>query len=152
VDLAGNRSTQGTVVHLVHDGFDPPLDRAFTLAAAPASCDMGDGLACLWLGKQVRYGVGVPEDEDKAQALYQKACDAGEPRGCEFLAEALGARSDGVGPRPDGLPGTPRPPGPHAAETTVLLRRALELHEARCSKNVAPSCLALASMYVDGRG
>jgi hypothetical protein len=33
-------------------------------------------------------GTGVPEDRDKAEALYRKACDAGDSSSCDALKVA----------------------------------------------------------------
>jgi uncharacterized protein len=50
----------------------------------------GDAKACLNLGRSHDEGLGVPQDHEKANALYKKACDGGEMSGCINLGRSHG--------------------------------------------------------------
>lgn len=52
-------------------------------------CDANDGEACKRLGSMYLYHVGVPEDDDKATALYAKACNLGNALGCDLAGEEV---------------------------------------------------------------
>lgn len=55
------------------------------LSLIEVGCAKGNQRGCAVLG-QIRYfGWGTPKDIDQARTTWQKACDAGEPRGCYFL-------------------------------------------------------------------
>jgi TPR repeat protein len=49
------------------------------------ACDGGDAWSCGRLGARHERGEGVPRDEARAAALYQKACDAADPYACAGL-------------------------------------------------------------------
>lgn len=49
-------------------------------------CDGGDQKACVVLGVFAAIGYGVPRNQQRADLLFRKACTAGEPEGCGFLA------------------------------------------------------------------
>ncbi len=52
-------------------------------------CEAGVGAACTTLGRLYHSGQGLPEDEDKALALYQQGCESGSITGC-LLVETEG--------------------------------------------------------------
>lgn len=45
-------------------------------------CDSGVFASCADLGRMYQYGRGVARDQQRAVALYRKACDAGHLGGC----------------------------------------------------------------------
>lgn len=49
------------------------------------ACDMNFAEACYYLGTLVRYGDGVPKDEDAGRDLYEKACVGGYARACSAV-------------------------------------------------------------------
>ena len=53
---------------------------------AQAACDAKNAAACVGLGSMYDAGFGVEQDSARAAALYQLACDGGEPRGCSSYA------------------------------------------------------------------
>jgi hypothetical protein len=55
-------------------------DRVAAIRDLGIACDLGDGLACAWLGDL--YDGGDPRDEVRARVQYARACERGEPRGC----------------------------------------------------------------------
>ena len=50
------------------------------------ACNRDAGM-CMPLGFLYREGRGVPKDATRALALYMRACDGGETKACETLAE-----------------------------------------------------------------
>lgn len=56
----------------------------FTMRLA---CSIGDDTACATLGYRYLNGFGVPQDLEKAQALFRDACDAEAAKGCRLYAE-----------------------------------------------------------------
>lgn len=68
----------------------PSADEPRALAT---SCDSGDAPSCARLGVLYAKGAGVPVDEDRAEELYRKACDASDLQGCINAAQRLGLRS-----------------------------------------------------------
>ena len=69
---------------------------ALALGARPATaqdpaqlaraCDTGDAAACSTLGFLHEVGGGVPQDLERAAALYERACGGGIAAGCHSLA------------------------------------------------------------------
>ena len=51
------------------------------------ACKLGDGEACHRLGDAYAKGVGVPQNEPRASALYRQACDADVKAACTALEE-----------------------------------------------------------------
>ena len=70
----------------------PPPAPLVTPPAAPdchepgvclARCEGGETSVCVVLGSMYENGIGVPADRAKASAAYKRACEQGDPRGCE---------------------------------------------------------------------
>ena len=80
-----------------------------------------------WLYKE---GSVVPKDDKQAVAFYQRACDAGDTRGCIFLAHM---HRDGRGLTKDD-------------------KQAVALYQRACDAGDTRGCSFLADMYSDGRG
>jgi TPR repeat protein len=57
------------------------------LTACTAQCDKGDAASCFNAAYMYDTGKGADQDDDKANALYDKACSAGFPRACTQLAQ-----------------------------------------------------------------
>src|SRR5262245_50807191 len=51
-------------------------------AACDGLCARGQLSGCLLLGTLYTEGIGVPRDPARARALYERACDGGEPLAC----------------------------------------------------------------------
>ena len=51
------------------------------ISAVRKTCDGGSPAACLELGMLYQRGQGVAKDEAAADAMFQRACDGGEPLG-----------------------------------------------------------------------
>jgi TPR repeat protein len=60
------------------------------LAACTAQCDKGDAASCFNAAYMYDTGKGADHDDDKANALYDKACSADFPRACAQLAQYWG--------------------------------------------------------------
>ncbi len=56
-------------------------------ASCTQQCDKGHGGSCNNLGVMATRGDGVPKDPKRAEALFEKACAAGEPNGCVNRAQ-----------------------------------------------------------------
>jgi hypothetical protein len=56
-----------------------------------ASCNAGIPRACGALGNLYINGWGTTKDKDKARALWEKACDGGDGRGCDMMGTFLTA-------------------------------------------------------------
>jgi TPR repeat protein len=65
---------------------------AEAIAAWRKAADKGSSAAMVELGVMYGTGAGVAKDEDQARALFQRAAEAGNPRGVSNLA-ALGGGS-----------------------------------------------------------
>lgn len=59
------------------------------------SCRLGDPVSCSMLGVASELGLGVQRDLRRAAALYRRACESGNARGCANLGELL---LQGAGP------------------------------------------------------
>ena len=57
------------------------------------ACDQGVGAGCTLLGTLYHRGEAMPEDEDKALALYDQGCQTGSITGCLY-AEMYGPEFD----------------------------------------------------------
>jgi TPR repeat protein len=55
--------------------------------AAKLACMRGDASGCLLAGEILYEGRGVAPDEQQALALLQRACDGGEARACDIVAQ-----------------------------------------------------------------
>jgi uncharacterized protein len=67
-------------------GFFTPTNEE-TIDLFRKACKLGDGEACHHLGDAYAKGVGVPQNEPRASALYQQACDASVKAACTALEE-----------------------------------------------------------------
>jgi TPR repeat protein len=68
---------------------DQPQAMVLFLAAFDAArlaCLRGDGSGCLLAGEILYDGRGVKEDDDQAVAYFHRACDDGEPKGCDLAS------------------------------------------------------------------
>ena len=65
----------------------PQLETA-RFGEVSAGCLRGVQAACVDLGRYYEEGNGVRVDAERARALYQNACDAGQQRGCAHLGLA----------------------------------------------------------------
>ena len=50
----------------------------------------------VYLGAMYEKGKGVAKDQEKAVALYQRACDKGDAAGCANLGEIVGKKKAGA--------------------------------------------------------
>ena len=57
---------------------------ATTLETHKKSCDQGAANACIQLGVIYADGSGVERDNQKALALFSKACEMGDAVGCRY--------------------------------------------------------------------
>ncbi len=60
------------------------------LPGCTAQCDKGDAASCFNAAYMYDNGKGVDKDDDKANVLYDKACNADFPRACAQLAQYWG--------------------------------------------------------------
>ena len=58
------------------------VDLADAVAQFDKACDMGLLTACVNEGALILVGQGGPRDRTRAQGLFQRACDGGDPGGC----------------------------------------------------------------------
>ncbi|MGO8995748.1 MAG: tetratricopeptide repeat protein [Polyangiaceae bacterium] len=49
------------------------------------ACRRGDGHGCLMAGELLLQGQVTSSDETEELAMFQAACDKGEPRGCDYV-------------------------------------------------------------------
>lgn len=56
------------------------------------SCDLGFAQGCHLLGSMYHRGAGVDRDDVRAEALFRRACHAGDAVGCEELENMRRAR------------------------------------------------------------
>jgi hypothetical protein len=50
------------------------------------ACRRGDGHGCLMAGELLLQGQVTTSDENEELAMFQAACEKGEPRGCDYAA------------------------------------------------------------------
>jgi uncharacterized protein len=91
------------------------------------SCDRGDSFSCYLLGLQYKGGYGHPEDQARARALFERACEMGSPNACGHLASWQSH---------------------DAAKSDWPRLRALSTKA--CEGGYAPSCVDLGFMYSTG--
>lgn len=94
-------------------------------------CELGEWKSCTGLGEYLHTGrEGVNPDAKRAWGLFEKACRAEEPEGCERLLQLY----------PPGTPGLPTP-----SALLALYRRG-------CDEGRLPSCFALGlALWQPGR-
>jgi hypothetical protein len=51
------------------------------------ACDDGDGTACWKLGRLYIRGEQVQQATDRAEKLFERACDLGDQAGCNYVAK-----------------------------------------------------------------
>lgn len=93
-----------------------------------ATCEAGQPAACSRLATILRSGLGVPVDECRAAALFERACTGGGAEGCVGLAlmyeNGLCVEQDGV--------------------------RAVALYEKACTGGAGMGCKSLGDLYEAG--
>jgi TPR repeat protein len=99
-------------------------------ASLKRRCEAGALELCYQLGLLYQEGEGVPKDQARAVALYQRACGKPVDSGCFVRGYAY-----------DGGPGVVLRP-----------RRAASLFKAACDAGLAAGCFDLGLMYVSGDG
>jgi Sel1 repeat len=104
------------------------------LAEDQTECEHGDGEACARMADRYRDGSEVAKDPARATALLRKACDYGDRKSCNTLAQQLaGGGAEGGGIRPD------------PAEAGRIFERL-------CGRGDPVGCYNRAVMYIDGQG
>jgi len=58
------------------------------VAACERECDAGSPDRCRRLAATYAFGEGVPQDERRAEGLFEHACDMGDPSACLFAGQA----------------------------------------------------------------
>jgi TPR repeat protein len=143
------------------------------------ACDTGDAWSCGRLAARHEHGSGVPRDEARAAALYEKACDASDAFACAGLgrlvrlgrgglardparARVLFEKACGMEHAADGGPGDPDATRGCALlgeayrdGTGVAARddtRAVALFRDACAHGDATGCKDLGTMHQYGRG
>jgi TPR repeat protein len=104
--------------------------RAARLSVDEKTCKGGDAQGCIKLGLRYRKGDGVPKDERRATAQFQRACEGGAAEGCGQLGMSYMVGS-GV---------------------TQDKRRGVALLEKSCEGGDAMGCLILGASYANGNG
>jgi len=89
------------------------------------ACSRGDGESCFILASLHYAGRGVPQDYDRAVALFRQDCNGGWLRACGGLAECYRAGNG----------------------TAIDSARAIENFERACRAGIAASCFSVANMY-----
>jgi len=109
-----------------------PYEAGFTPEADQAACDAGNTAACVRLGNAYYSGWGVPQDDDRTETLFTRACQLGDQDGCVAFAVHIQRH---VPPIADGP------------------KRAVALFETACAHDNGGGCLFLAYAYagVDGQ-
>ena len=100
-------------------------------------CDRNEWQACTRLATLYWFPRGMKRDLARAESLYQRACDGGEPLACFSLGRMYG----------DALPMQDK-----AGKAPELLRLASEGFDRQCQAGQGRPCLDLAAMYQTGRG
>jgi TPR repeat protein len=65
-----------------------PVDPAAAIPWLQKAVDAQDGQSCLYLSKLYHLGEGVPQDEPRAVALLEKACNLGVQPACDLLKQS----------------------------------------------------------------
>jgi TPR repeat protein len=107
-----------------------PYQTGFAPETDESACEAGQTKACLRLAAAYDSGLGVSADDERSQALYDRACQLHNYEGCVSLGVQLEARS------------TTQPDGP---------ARAMELYRSACDHDVRSGCLFLGYAYAEGR-
>jgi TPR repeat protein/tRNA A-37 threonylcarbamoyl transferase component Bud32 len=130
-------------------------------------CARGDLKACSTLAGLYAAGVGVPQDDARAIALYQKACEGGEASACAGLGFMLkigvgAARDDAravtlfqkacTGGSPVGCGGLGQMTEGGLGGLAKDDVQALTLYTQGCDGKDPASCANLGHMYMRGRG
>jgi TPR repeat protein len=110
-----------------------PYTAGFTARQDEAACTTGGGEACRRVAEASETGMGVPESHPRADALYDRACQLGDDKGCVSLAIHIASDIPRVADGP---------------------RRAVALFERTCQRAYGPGCMNLAYAYggVDSHG
>lgn len=87
-------------------------------------------LSCHNLGALYASGDGVPKSEERALALFTKACDLGDATSCHNLGVAYSL----------------------VEGATHDLPKAIQLFEKACAAGMAASCTNLGNFYLEGKG
>jgi TPR repeat protein len=110
---------------------DAPAQSGPIASEEAARCEGGDAAACNSAGKLYARGERVALDYQRADTLFLRACDLGEPDGC-YQAGML-VTGGTLGDPPD-------------------FGRALGLYQRACDGGVAGACTNLGSMTMRGEG
>jgi hypothetical protein len=115
-----------TLAWMVYEGIGATADPERSFRILEKSCGAPYAPSCMRLAEALLQGRGVPRDLPRARALFRKACDEDDARGCTGwgLVEALDTEP--------GLAVTPLTRG--------------------CTGGDPAGCSALASLYELGRG
>jgi TPR repeat protein len=102
-------------------------------SALTAACRGGRAFACTALGDIYQHGRGVPANRARARELYQRACRAGEPDGCFWLAALEWTDGDPTDDR-------------------ARLMRARSAYERACDAGSRDGCEWAAYLHLSGTG
>ncbi|MEH1010877.1 hypothetical protein QM027_09185 [Campylobacter concisus] len=78
---------------MLFNGDGVAKDRAQAEKIFTKMCDENEGMACEKLGEMIAYGLVKDKDaneaknEEKAKALFKKACDNGYKPACDFVTK-----------------------------------------------------------------
>ncbi len=87
-------------------------------------------ISCTALGSMYDEGRGVPQDQTKAVALYQRACEGGAPAGCNSLGSMYG----------------------EGRVVSRDLTKSMDLFRKACEGGYAMGCSNLGLGYAQGKG
>jgi TPR repeat protein len=97
--IAGALGAAGCGRHAPTEASDTPAPSASVLTlgvglgacsdvqACENECDAGSADRCRRLGASYAFGRGLPKDEVRATALYERACDLADPSACVFAGQ-----------------------------------------------------------------
>ena len=127
-------------------------------------CERGNGASCVTLGTMMSEGKGVPVDEARATALWQKGCDLGDHNGCVGIAVRM-FRGNGVPKNTEqavvilqrecdagSFYGCSQLAMVDAFEVPQPTAQALPLGLRACNGGESQGCLAVGRMYLLGKG
>ena len=100
------------------------------ILACEKECDAGSADRCRRLAATYAFGQGVEQDEARATALYEHACDMKDPSACVFAGQM----------------------NEYAHGVTKDDTKAARFYEQACQLEWAPGCYNLAIMYERGTG